>query len=434
MPKYKIYTLGCKVNYYESTSLSETLERNGVRAAAPGEEADVCIINTCTVTSESDRKSRQVIRRAIKENPGAKIIVTGCSVETSGKTIEKIEGVDLLCGNACKNYAAQSALALLRGEKVLSLVPPLDRAGYEKMSISSSERTRAYIKIEDGCDNKCAYCIINRARGPVRSRPFDEIISEAKTLLAKGYKEIILTGIEVSKYSCGDYTLADVVLALDALDGLLRIGLSSIDPSYLRPDTVAKLARAKHLTPHFHISLQAGCDRTLSRMRRPYNTSIAARNLEALRAAIPGVAFTADVIVGFPGETDADFEDTLRFMDILRPLHLHVFAYSRRPDTEADAMGSQIDENIKSERSARLIKKGEDWKKVLLDEICASSPTLDVLFERCDQKSKTALGRIPSYAEIKVKTPCDVRNMMLPVRVLSNDGEYLYGEIEGNQQ
>ncbi|MBQ7355062.1 MAG: tRNA (N(6)-L-threonylcarbamoyladenosine(37)-C(2))-methylthiotransferase MtaB, partial [Clostridia bacterium] len=328
---FAIYTLGCKVNQYESQALAEELLRAGLRQVSFEEHADIYLINTCSVTAEGERKVRQIIRRANKKNPDGAIIVTGCYAQVDGDLLAVLPGVRFVCGNLRKMRAAEVALAIADGSFDGSAVEvsSLEAAPFEKMTIHRSERTRAYLKIEDGCESKCAYCIIPRARGPIRSKPMAEVVEEARALVEAGYKEIVLTGIEISAYGKDlAEKLPDLLCALDKLPGLERIRLGSLDPSLMTPAYTELLKGIRHLAPQFHLSLQSGCDRTLNAMRRRYNTAMVRRNVEAIRAAFPDACFTGDVIVGFPGESEADFQSTAAFIGSLDLLDCHIFPYS----------------------------------------------------------------------------------------------------------
>ena len=432
--KVALYTLGCKVNQYESRALLEQLVDLGYEEVKSG--ADLCIINTCAVTAESERKGRQTVRRAQKENPGAYILVTGCAVQIDRAAYEAIPGVDYVSGNRVKNKLVELARTFAQSGKKTkgALVRDLAGCGYERMRVGASERTRAYMKVEDGCESKCAYCIIPAARGPIVSRPLDDCVDEAKRLIAAGYREIVLTGIEISAYGADlqNIGLCDLISALDALPGLERIRLSSIDPSYLRPQVIERLKKCKKLAHHFHLSLQSGCDRTLAAMRRKYNTEIARRNIEALRAAFPDVRFTADVIVGFPGERDEDFDETCAFLSSLPGmLHVHVFAYSRRPGTEADGMPDQVPEQIKRARSEKLITLCEANEQKTLEAEVGKRET--VLFE--GGKKGWAVGHTQNFIEVRVQGDKKLTDELRTVLLKECRNGYIWGElIEDEEQ
>ncbi|MCI8331876.1 MAG: tRNA (N(6)-L-threonylcarbamoyladenosine(37)-C(2))-methylthiotransferase MtaB [Clostridiales bacterium] len=355
-----IYTLGCRVNQYESEAIAEQLAKAGILLLDASELCDAYIINTCTVTAESDRKARQFIRRAIKANPHAFILVTGCYAQTEADQIAKIEGVDYICGSRNKLSTVPALLTLHekggKPNKPIVCIPDNQDASFENMSIASFGRTRAYVKIQDGCENHCAYCIIPKARGPVCSKKPEDVLNEVSALAAAGYKEIVLTGIETAAYGqdLPGVSLSDIILMVDQIPGIERIRLGSLDPSLLRPSFTDQISRAAHLCSHFHLSLQSGCDQTLRRMRRKYTTDQVQRNIEYLQNKIPDLCLSADVIVGFPGETEEEFEATCAFVQRLRLLHGHIFSFSKRPGTEAAGLPEQVAETFKKERNQIL--------------------------------------------------------------------------------
>ncbi len=411
--KFIIHTLGCKVNQYESTVMSEALSDAGLTKSGKDEPADVCIINSCAVTAESERKARQLVRRTIGENPDAYVIITGCYAQLRAEELLAIDGVSYVCGNYAKKEAVDAALLYAStGKRTEGInVPPLSDAKFEPSSIKHSERTRAYVKIEDGCDSKCAYCTIKDARGPVRSKAMNDVHSEIAALAKSGYREVVLTGIEISAWgkdlyerkSDGSRTdLCDLVLALGDIDGLERIRLGSLDPSLLTPDFVDRLAGSSKLCHHFHLSLQSGCDRTLAAMRRRYNTAAVIRNAEHIRSIMPGAMFTADTIVGFPGETDEDFDITEAFIDRLGLIYNHIFPFSRRPGTEAYGMSGQVSESVKSERLHRLEEVRERSRGRIFSELIGQE--FDILFE--DYSGSLARGHTASFIEVCV--PSDI--------------------------
>lgn len=420
--KAAIYTLGCKANQYESEAISEALVADGYEIVEKG--GDVAVINTCTVTAEADRKCRQTIRRAAKENPGAALFVTGCMAQVAPKAAASIPGVVFVCGNGNKMQLVDKIKAWasesFRPEKPAVLVESLDGAAFEPMCIRRSERTRAYIKVEDGCESKCAYCIIPQARGPIRSKKPEEVLREAKGLVAAGYKELVLTGIEVSAYGkdLENTDLGDLVQMLNAIPGIERIRFPSTDPASMKPAFIDKIAGCEHLAPHFHLSLQSGCDRTLNAMKRRYNVDMVKRYVAYTRERIPGVQFTADVIVGFPGESDEDFAATCAFLHELGLLSAHVFAYSRRPGTLADSLPDQIPEAIKHRRSEYLIEQCAAEKDRILREFAKSHTTVEALVET--QESGKAIGRLGNYVEIELAADEseDLRGRILPVALL----------------
>lgn len=427
-----IYTLGCKVNQYESEAIAERLISLGLEVVSPSEKCDAYVINTCTVTAEADRKARQFIRRALSKNPEAKIAVTGCLAQTNAKSIADINGVHYICGND-KKLSAADAIADLLADRVTVApqicVNDIMTAPFEPMSINSFGRTRACVKIEDGCDSKCTYCIIPQARGKIRSKPQNEVIAEVRELTERGCREVVLTGIETASYGrdLEGTNLLTLLRELDKIEGIGRIRLGSLDPSLFKPDFIKGLAEIRALAPHFHLSMQSGSDRILAAMKRKYNTTMAYRAAEGLREHIPGVMFTTDIIVGFPGETDEDFSDSCRLVDEMRFLAAHIFAYSRREGTPAAVMTNQIPEQIKHARSAELIARAASVRREILADAVKNTPRQEVLFETFE--NGIAEGHTPSFIEVRVKTDKDIRDTVLPVTLDSFDDNGCIGHL-----
>ncbi len=430
--KVGIMTLGCKVNQYESTAIAEEFERHGFIIGKFSEKCGIYIINSCTVTAESDRKTRQMIRRAARHNPEAFVLVTGCYAQCNAAKAAGVDGVDFVCGNSNKTKLVDAALGLVAsGEKNSTAqikVPDIDKAPFEPMTIHSSERTRAYVKIEDGCDNRCAYCIVPAARGRVRSKSPEDIVSEVRGLAANGYKEVVLIGIETASYGkdfAEKYRLADLLCEVDKVDGIERMRLGSLDPSVLTEEFVSRVAELKHFAPNFHLSMQSGCDRTLKAMRRKYNTKMAEDAVKRLRDAVPGVTFTADFIVGFPGETEEDFLETMDFVRRIGFTHLHIFPYSKRPGTEAALMEGQLSDDVKSERLAKL---DEVWREGVFEMAKGYiGVQKEVLFELCEDGK--AVGHTPEFLEVTVITPDDLRGEIKTVKLNGFDGTVYTGFI-----
>ncbi len=428
-----IYTLGCKVNQYESEAIAEELEENGISVNSPSSLCDAYIINTCTVTSESDRKARQFIRRAISKNPSAFIVVTGCFAQTSPESIAAIEGVDIVIGNTDKLDAAKKVVEFSRSGKKNHnadiCVKDIYQAGFEPMTITKFDRTRAYVKIEDGCENKCTYCIIPHARGKVRSKDPQELIREVEALVRGGCREIVLTGIETASYGkdLGNIDLADILCRIDKIDGIDRVRLGSLDPSLITPDFVKKISPLSCLAPHFHLSLQSGSDRILALMKRKYNSKMAMRAIELLRQAIPNVKFTTDVIVGFPGENEQDFLDTCEFVRKAEFLMVHIFPYSKREGTPAANMNGQLSGAEKSRRLHELEKICADNTRKLLEREINSRKTRTVLFETFD--GIHAFGHTDDFLEVRVDSSTDLRSECLNVELESTDGQIIFAKL-----
>lgn len=325
MKRYKIHTLGCKLNYAESSTLGRQFEEQGYIRAMRGESADLVVINSCAVTGESERKARELIRRAVRENQGAELVVTGCYAKLREAEIMTIQGVS-------------------RVESVKSL-----------RSYSSGERTRSFLKVQDGCDYHCSYCTVWRARGESRSAPIKDVVGDAREIARKGVREIVLTGVNIGDFGrkTGE-TFIDLLVALDKVEGIERYRISSIEPNLLTDDIIAFCATSDKFMPHFHIPLQSGCDSILKRMGRRYTSEFFAAKVAAVRQQIPDLFIGVDVIVGFPGETDEDFQQTYHFLESISPSFLHVFPYSKRPNTTAAGFEDQVDPKTKKERVARL--------------------------------------------------------------------------------
>ncbi len=428
-----IYTLGCKVNQYESEAIAEMLESAKITVSEGSNNCDAYIINTCTVTAESDRKARQFIRRAISKNPNAYIIVTGCLAQSAPEDVAKIAGVDFICGNGEKLLAAKKLIEYFNTEKeknsVEICVNDIEKSGFEEMSITKFDRTRAYVKIEDGCENRCSYCIIPSARGKIRSKAPQDIISEVEALAQGGCKEVVLTGIETASYGkdLGNVSLADILCRVDKIKGIERVRLGSLDPSLITPEFAEKIASLKTLAPHFHLSLQSGSSRVLALMRRKYNADMAMRAIELLREKIPDVCFTTDVIVGFPQETEDDFAKTVEFVRKANFLMVHIFPYSSRKGTEAAKMKGQIDKSEKSRRLHELENVAKESRFSILQSAVASDTPRRVLFETFD--GEFAYGHTDNFIEVAVKSAQDLRSTVKNVNLTETDGNVCFGKI-----
>lgn len=428
-----IYTLGCKVNQYESEAVAELFRERGFEVLEHTSMCDIYVINTCTVTAESDRKARQFIRRAISANPEAYILVMGCMAQRAPEEIMKIGGVDYVCGSANKLSVVDAAERLIREGQKSALpeknVTALEGAAFERMRITRFDRTRAYLKIEDGCENRCTYCAIPLARGAVRSKKPDDVLGEVELLVKNGCREIVLTGIETASYGkdLDGYGFADLLCDVDSVAGDCRIRIGSIDPSVMREEFVRRIAGLHSLTPHFHISMQSGSNRILAAMKRKYNREIALRNMETLREYIPRVQFTTDMIVGFPGETDEDLRDTIDLSEKAAFLSMHVFPYSKRAGTPAAQMKDQVPESVKHARCTELIAKSREITRTVLSQFAGSVKEDTVLFE--SQESGFAYGHTPSFVEVRAKSDRALHGEVKKVRILGTDGRTVDGEI-----
>lgn len=372
--KVALHNLGCKVNSYEMDVMGQKLKDAGAEIVPFTEKADIYIINTCTVTNIADRKSHQMLHRAKKENPEAIVVAVGCYVETGIDGVKKDESIDLAIGNNKKSEIVEILNAFLEArydtDKTLggsSIIDINKTDVFEEMMLSElPEHTRAYIKIQDGCNQFCSYCVIPYARGRVRSREMGEILAEIKGLIQKGCKEVVLTGIHISSYGVdkGEPALIDLVESINELSGIERIRLGSLEPRIITPENTKRLAAVEKLCPHFHLSLQSGCDSVLKRMNRHYTADEFREGVRLLREAFDRPAITTDVIVGFPGETEEEFEECRKFVEEINFYEMHVFKYSPRKGTVAAGMKDQLTDREKTLRSDVLIKLTEQQSEV----------------------------------------------------------------------
>ena len=429
-PTFAILTLGCKVNQYESEAISEALTAAGLIPASPHDVCDLYIINSCTVTAESDRKVRQSCRHLLARNPDAFLIVTGCSAQARAESLASIAGVDAIVGNREKLRVVEIAQRLIEGgEKPAAPfveVPSLEGSRFEPMSITRFGRTRAYVKIEDGCECRCAYCAIPAARGPVRSKPMEEVLREVRALTEGGCREIVLTGIETGSWGrdLGALRLQDLLVEIDRIPGIGRIRLGSLDPTVMTPEFVQKIAGLSCLAPHFHLSMQSGCSQTLARMRRRYNARQAEDAMERVRAAIPAAQFTTDMIVGFPGESEEEFAESADFARRAEFLHIHVFPYSRREGTPAATMKEQIPDAVKRERVAILSRISEESCAAILDRVLQDPDAILTALPETDHEGFVT-GHTPDFLEIKILSDTPLPHKEVTVRPIRREGEVL---------
>ncbi|HJA70508.1 MAG TPA: tRNA (N(6)-L-threonylcarbamoyladenosine(37)-C(2))-methylthiotransferase MtaB [Candidatus Lachnoclostridium stercoravium] len=415
MRKAAFHNLGCKVNSYETEAMEQLLEAAGYEIVpfAPG--ADVYIINTCSVTNIADKKSRQMLHRAKKMDPSALVVAVGCYVQAAGEELAVDKAVDIVVGNNRKKDLVQILEEHFRKKEGVPdsyVIDIADTHEYEELHIDRiSEHTRAFIKVQDGCNQFCSYCIIPYTRGRIRSRRPEAVLEEVKNLVANGYKEIVLTGIHLSSYGRDfpegeSVSLLDLILAVEKTEGLSRLRLGSLEPRIVTREFAETLAGLEKICPHFHLSLQSGCDETLKRMNRHYTTQEYLEGCQILRQAFKNPAITTDVIVGFPGETDEEFETTEKFLRQVNFYEMHVFKYSRRKGTRADRMECQIPEQIKAERSDRLLTLEKDMSKSYRESFLGKN--LEILLEdRVLVDGKTYLtGHTKEY--VKAAVPCDI--------------------------
>lgn len=428
--KVSIITLGCKVNQYESQVLLNRLRSAGFTVCEPAEESDIVILNTCTVTAMSDRKARQMLHRAKRKNPGAVLVVTGCLPQASPQAAEdQLAEADIVLGNSNRSSLLPDLQNfLMNHQRIVDIVPHQRGEKFEPMSADRFfERTRAFLKIEDGCNRYCSYCIIPYARGAVRSKPLEELQNELKKISSGGYPEVVLTGINLSAYGQDlGLTLCDAVEAACAVDGIQRVRLGSLEPEQLNPEVIARLRRQKKLCPQFHLSLQSGCDETLRRMNRHYDTEEYRGIVRNLRREFSNSAITTDIMVGFPGETEREFEISKSFLEEIGFAKAHVFAYSRRPGTAADRSPEQVDPKVKEDRSRRMIAAAGKTRQSFLKSQCGL--TESVLFER---KCAAGVyeGYTANYTPVRTHSAEDLSGRILPVRIADAAVDFCFAEL-----
>lgn len=422
MKKAALHNLGCKVNAYETEAMQHLLEEAGYEIVPFTQKADVYVINTCSVTNMADRKSRQMLHKAKKNNPDSIVVAAGCYVQTSEKEVLNDLSVDIVIGNDRKH----DLVRLLEEYSLDSVNDTVDdindgKHDFEELFIDQTkEHTRAFIKVQDGCNQFCSYCIIPYARGRVRSRRFENVIAEVERLAANGFKEVVLTGIHLSSYGVdfeGATGLLELIQAVNAVKGIERIRLGSLEPKIVTEHFASELSKLDKICPHFHLSLQSGCDATLKRMNRKYTTKEYERGCELLRKYFVHPAITTDVIVGFPGETEEEFEQTKAYLEHIHFYEMHIFKYSKRKGTRAAVMPDQIDEQIKAARSEKLIALGHDMSKEFRKFYIGKNE--EVLFEEkaVIGDKEYFVGYTKEYVKVAKKTAENLENQIVSGRI-----------------
>lgn len=422
MKKAALHNLGCKVNAYETEAMQHLLEEAGYEIVPFTQKADVYVINTCSVTNMADRKSRQMLHKAKKNNPDSIVVAAGCYVQTSEKEVLNDLSVDIVIGNDRKH----DLVRLLEEYSLDSVNDTVDdindgKHDFEELFIDQTkEHTRAFIKVQDGCNQFCSYCIIPYARGRVRSRRFENVIAEVERLAANGFKEVVMTGIHLSSYGV-DFEeatgLLELIQAVNAVKGIERIRLGSLEPKIVTEHFASELSKLDKICPHFHLSLQSGCDATLKRMNRKYTTKEYERGCELLRKYFVHPAITTDVIVGFPGETEDEFEQTKAYLEHIHFYEMHIFKYSKRKGTRAAVMPDQIDEQIKAARSEKLIALGHDMSKEFRKFYIGKNE--EVLFEEkaVIGDKEYFVGYTKEYVKVAKKTDENLENQIVSGRI-----------------
>ena len=427
MKKVALHNLGCKVNAYETEAMQEMLEKEGYEIVPFKEGADIYIINTCTVTNIADRKSRQMLHRARKMNPDAIVVAAGCYVQAQENEHHELDScIDIVIGNNKKQDLIQILDEYESKCKTEEVIDINHTNEYENLNLSrTGEHTRAYIKVQDGCNQFCSYCIIPFARGRVRSRSLEDVVQEVTTLSGNGYKEVVLTGIHLSSYGV-DFEeqearkktdLLTLILAVHEIPGIERIRLGSLEPRIITEEFAKTIAGLPKMCPHFHLSLQSGCDATLKRMNRRYTTGEYYEKCELLRKYFDHPALTTDVIVGFPGETEEEFEESKAFVDKVNFYETHIFKYSKREGTRAAVMENQVPEQIKAERSAQLIELGAKKQEAYEKEMVGKD--VEILVEEPAQiNGKEAhVGHTKEYIKVALESDENLQNQIVKARI-----------------
>lgn len=414
------HTLGCKVNTYDTESMMELFEKAGYEIVDFQQEADVYIINTCTVTNVGDKKSRQMIRKAKRISPEAIVAVTGCYAQTSPEDLKKIPEVNIIIGNQDRHRIVQLVEEKrVSGENIDIVQDIMKTKKYEELKISKvKDHERAFIKVQEGCNNFCSYCIIPYARGPVRSRSIKNILEEGRQIAAQGYKEVVITGINVSSYGreLEGVTLIDVLKGLNEIKGIERIRLGSLEPMLLDEDFIMGLENIDKLCDHFHLSLQSGCDEILKKMNRKYDTKTYKSIIDNIRKIFPQASLTTDIMVGFPGESHENFKESCEFIHKVGFSKLHVFKYSQRKGTPAAKMEEQVAETIKEERSKEIIELSEKLEKDYYKQFLGKNMT--VLIEQSAKGDyNNYQGHTRNYILVKVQSHKNIINQTIPVEI-----------------
>ncbi len=423
-------TLGCKVNQFETEAMTELLENEGFKVTTNGESSDIYIINTCAVTKESERKSRQFINRAKRINPNALVVAVGCSVQLNSDKLNEETQVDIVIGTKNKGNIAKIIKEKLNNNQINTYIDKFKGSEkFEELKISTvHDKTRANIKIQDGCSQFCTYCIIPYVRGPIRSRNHDDIIEEVKRIASNGYKEIVINGIHISSYGAEEKdkdALIKLIEDIDKINGIERIRLGSLEPGIVTEDFARRISLTKKACHHFHLSLQSGSDSVLNRMNRRYTSSEYKKGVEILRKYMIDSGITTDIIVGFPGETDEEFEETCSFVKDIGFSRIHVFKYSIREGTKAAAMPDQVSDKIKDFRSKVLIELGEMLSTDFMNKYIGRA--ISVLVES-ENGENLYEGYSSNYLKVMIKSNSDIKNMIVDINIIKVCNDYLFGE------
>ncbi len=427
MKKASLHTLGCRLNQAETAIIARTLENAGYQIVDFGQPADLTVINTCTVTEQADSKCRQAVRKTLRQRPDTYVAVVGCYAQMAVDTIRGIGGVDLIIGNEHKLRVVDYLEDLAKQEQPLVVHSP--KISRDEFTIESyglyDNSTRANLKIQDGCNFVCSFCIIPKARGPARSRNLQDILREAGQLIEMGHQELVLTGVNIGTYSSDGKSILDIIIELEKLEGLKRLRISSIEPTTIPDEVIYRMAESEKICKHMHLPLQSGDDRILKAMRRKYTAQEFIDYVEFVNKVVPEVGIGTDVMVGFPGETDAEFINTKKLLADLPVAYYHVFTYSERAGTSSERMDGKLNPQLKKERTRILIEQGDRKKRAFYDKF--PGLILPVLFEQ-EQNGQWS-GYTDNYVSVRVAAGEDLHNQIRNVRLLSTDGHAVYGEL-----
>ena len=413
------YTLGCKLNFSETSTISRDFIINGFEKVKFRDVADIYVINTCSVTENADKQARKLIRQAKRKNEHSSIVVVGCYAQLKPKQIQQIEGVDLVLGTAEKFQIIEHLDKINLSKKVSTVHSNIKKNKIFNPSYSSDERTRAYLKVQDGCDYTCSFCTIPLARGKSRSNTIEKTIQIAKKIVSTGKKEIVLTGVNIGDFGKGNgETFYDLIKNLNQIKNINRIRISSIEPNLITDDIIGFCLNSKSFVPHFHIPLQSGSDKVLRAMRRRYDTQLYKNRIKKIKSINPDTCIGVDVIVGFPGETDLEFKKTVDFLEDLEVSYLHVFSYSERLETEAIKLNDKVSPEIKKQRSKILHELSEKKRSFFYNDFIGSER--EVLFEY--KKNGYLVGHTDNYIKVSIRTNKDLVNKIVPVTLTENNG------------
>ncbi|MCM8710406.1 tRNA (N(6)-L-threonylcarbamoyladenosine(37)-C(2))-methylthiotransferase MtaB [Clostridium sp. SYSU_GA19001] len=431
--KVAFSTLGCRVNQYESEAMTEKFLREGYEVTSYDSFADVYVINTCTVTNMGDKKSRQMINRARRQNPDAIIAVVGCYSQIAPNEVAKIEGVDVVLGTRNKGEIVYWVNRAREEKKqIVEVKDVLRNKVFEELNIEEYQnKTRAFLKIQDGCNRFCSYCLIPFARGAVCSKSPEKVLAEVKELAKNGFKEVILSGIHTASYGVDldkSVTLVDLLEQIDNVEGIERIRIGSIDPTFFSEGVIERIINIKKLCPHFHLSLQSGCDATLKRMNRGYTSEEYRKVVEDLRKHIKDVSITTDIIVGFPGESEEEFSITYNFLKNIKLSKMHVFKFSPRTGTKAALMSDQVSNDIKDERSNKLIELNNMLENEFMNKF--KDRFMDILYEQRYNNEEKYEGYTPNYIKVVSKCNDNIEGKIIQTKLIESMKEFMIGEIK----